>query len=48
MRYIQKIHENVASEEGYQITVDFENNKVTDDLLRQYVAHSPQLLRTPV
>lgn len=27
---VQKIHENIASKEGYQITVDLENNKVTD------------------
>ena len=27
---VQKIHENIAAEEGYQITVDLENNKVTD------------------
>ena len=27
---VQRIHENINSEEGYQITVDLENNKVTD------------------
>ena len=27
---VQKIHESIAAEEGYQITVDLENNKVAD------------------
>lgn len=27
---VQTIHENIASEEGYQLTVDLESNKVTD------------------
>jgi len=27
---VQKIHESIAAEEGYQITVDLESNKITD------------------
>ena len=27
---VQKIHENIAAEKAYQITVDLENNQVTD------------------